>query len=113
MIVLVNNDGYTIERAIHGKNACYNDIVSWNWLQVPRALGVTNALTFRAQTYGELDDAFTAAAQHQDRMVFIEVVVPRFDVPDLLAELAGPPLRTAAPAAELLRLSLLCFASGA
>ncbi|EUA30272.1 indole-3-pyruvate decarboxylase [Mycobacterium xenopi 4042] len=90
VIVLVNNDGYTIERAIHGKNACYNDIVSWNWLQVPRALGVTNALTFRAQTYGELDDAFTAAAQHQDRMVFIEVVVPRFDVPDLLAELARP-----------------------
>jgi TPP-dependent 2-oxoacid decarboxylase len=90
VIVLVNNDGYTIERTIHGKTACYNDIVSWNWAEVPAALGVTSALTFRAQTYRELDDAFTAAAQHQDRMVFIEVVVPRVDVPDLLAELARP-----------------------
>jgi indolepyruvate decarboxylase len=90
VIVVVNNDGYTVERAIHGKTACYNDIVGWQWADVPRALGVTNHLTFRAQTYGELDDAFTAAAENQDRMVFIEVVVPRFDVPDLLAELAQP-----------------------
>jgi indolepyruvate decarboxylase len=88
--VVVNNAGYTVERAIHGKTACYNDIVGWQWADVPRALGVTNHLTFRAQTYGELDDAFTAAAENQDRMVFIEVVVPRFDVPDLLAELAQP-----------------------
>jgi indolepyruvate decarboxylase len=90
VIVVVNNDGYTVERAIHGKTACYNDIVSWKWADVPRALGVTNQIMFRAKTYGELDDALTAAAEHQDRMVFIEVVVPRLDIPDLLAELARP-----------------------
>ncbi len=90
VIVVVNNDGYTVERMIHGKDEPYNDIVSWSWAEVPNALGVTNHLTFRAETYGELDDAFVAAADHRDRMVLIEAVVPRLDVPDLLNDLAQP-----------------------
>ena len=90
VIVVVNNDGYTVERMIHGKDEPYNDIVSWSWADIPKALGVTNHLTFRAQTYGELDDAFVAAADHRDRMVLIEAIVPRLDVPDLLNELTQP-----------------------
>ncbi|MGO8772407.1 MAG: alpha-keto acid decarboxylase family protein [Mycobacterium sp.] len=90
VIVVVNNDGYTVERAIHGKTAPYNDIVSWSWTDLPGALGVTNHLAFRAQTYGELDDALTAAAEHKDRMVFVEVVLPRLEIPQLLGQLVGP-----------------------
>ena len=90
VIVVVNNDGYTVERAIHGETAPYNDIVSWSWTDIPKALGVTNHLAFRAQTWGELDDALTSAAEHQDRMVFVEVVLPRLDIPPLLVELAQP-----------------------
>jgi alpha-keto-acid decarboxylase len=90
VIVVVNNDGYTVERAIHGKTAPYNDIVGWNWTQLPKALGVANHLAFRAQNYGELDDALTAAAQHRDRMVLVEVVLPRLEIPPLLAQLVGP-----------------------
>ncbi len=90
VIVVVNNDGYTVERAIHGETASYNDIVAWDWSQVPAALGVTDHLVFRAQTYGELDEALTAAAHHQDRMVLVEAVVPRLDIPDLLTELTRP-----------------------
>jgi indolepyruvate decarboxylase len=47
-------------------------------------------LAFRAQNYGELDDALTAAAQHRDRMVLVEVVLPRLEIPPLLAQLVGP-----------------------
>jgi alpha-keto-acid decarboxylase len=90
VIVVVNNDGYTIERAIHGETAHYNDIVAWRWADIPTALGVTDHLIFRAENYGELDDAFVAAADHRDRMVLIEAVVPRLDIPDLLTELVGP-----------------------
>jgi alpha-keto-acid decarboxylase len=90
VVVVVNNDGYTVERMIHGKDEPYNDIVSWSWADIPNALGVTNHLTFRAQTYGELDDAFLAAAHNRDRMVLIEAIVPRLDSPDLLNELAQP-----------------------
>lgn len=89
VIVVVNNDGYTVERAIHGETAPYNDIVGWNWTQVPATLGVANHLAFRAQTYGELDEALTAAAEHQDRMVFVEVVLPRLEIPPLLGQLVG------------------------
>ena len=99
VIVVVNNDGYTVERAIHGETAPYNDIVSWSWTDIPNALGVANHLVFRAQTYGELDDALTAAAEHQDRMVFVEVVLPRLEIPRLLGQLVGdlspPETRTA------------------
>jgi alpha-keto-acid decarboxylase len=89
VIVVVNNDGYTIERMIHGKTAPYNDIVAWRWADIPTALGVTNHLFFRAENYGELDDAFVAAADHRDRMVLIEAVVPRLDIPDLLTNLVA------------------------
>ncbi|MHA7652760.1 alpha-keto acid decarboxylase family protein [Mycobacterium sp. ML4] len=89
VIVVVNNDGYTVERAIHGPAAPYNDIVGWRWTEVPHTLGVTNHLTFRATTYGELDEALTAAAEHKDRMVFVEVVLPRLEIPPLLGQLVG------------------------
>ena len=29
IIFVLNNDGYTIERYLHGKEAKYNDISSW------------------------------------------------------------------------------------
>jgi len=90
VIVVVNNDGYTVERAIHGKTAPYNDIASWSWTDLPKALGVANHLAFRAENYGELDDALTAAAEHRDRMVLVEVVLPQFEIPPLLAQLVGP-----------------------
>ncbi|OBF79901.1 indolepyruvate decarboxylase [Mycobacterium sp. 852002-51163_SCH5372311] len=90
VIVVVNNDGYTVERAIHGKTAPYNDIAGWNWTEIPQALGVARHLAFRAQNYGELDDALTAAAEHQDCMVLVEVVLPRLEIPPLLAQLVGP-----------------------
>jgi indolepyruvate decarboxylase len=90
VIVVVNNDGYTVERAIHGEAAPYNDIVSWSWTDIPNALGVANHLAFRAHTYGELDDALAAAAQHKDRMVLVEAVLPRLEIPRLLVELVQP-----------------------
>jgi len=90
VIVVVNNDGYTVERAIHGETAPYNDIVSWNWTDIPNALGVANHLAFKAHTYGELDDAFIAAADHKDRMVLVEAVLPRLEIPRLLVELVQP-----------------------
>ncbi|UBV16247.1 alpha-keto acid decarboxylase family protein [Mycolicibacterium fortuitum] len=88
VVVVVNNDGYTVERAIHGVTAEYNDITGWRWTELPAALGVPDALTFRVSTYGELDDALSTAAATPDRMVFIEVMLGRMDIPPLLTELA-------------------------
>ncbi len=88
VIVVVNNGGYTVERAIHGRDAYYNDIVGWRWTELPAALGVTDALTRTVRTCGELNDALADAAAHRDRMVLVECVLRPDDVPPLLEELA-------------------------
>ena len=89
VVVVVNNDGYTVERAIHGQSAYYNDIVGWRWTDLPRVLGAHKRAS-RAGDHlnGDLDDAMAAAAAARDRMVLIEAVVPRMDIPPLLNELA-------------------------
>ncbi|MEV6296653.1 thiamine pyrophosphate-dependent enzyme [Streptomyces sp. NPDC051896] len=88
VIVLVNNDGYTVERAIHGPRAAYNDIAAWNWQAVPAALGVPDALVLGAATPAELAAALRTAGRTTDRMVFIEVRTGMDDVPELLHRLA-------------------------
>ncbi len=88
VIVLVNNDGYTVERAIHGPRAAYHDIAAWDWQAVPAALGVPDALALRAATPAELATALEAAERTTDRMVFIEVRTGLDDTPELLHRLA-------------------------
>lgn len=88
VIVVVNNGGYTVERAIHGPDAYYNDIVGWRWTDLPEALGVADALTRTVRTCGELDGALAEAAAHRDRMILVEAVLRPDDVPPLLEELA-------------------------
>ena len=91
IVVIVNNLGYTVERAIHGLTAAYNDIAPWNWTAVVRAFDPTGfTRSVAARTAAEVTGAFE---QHDrlggQRLVFIEAVVPPLDVPPLLAALAG------------------------
>jgi indolepyruvate decarboxylase len=37
LILLLNNEGYTVERAIHGPEQRYNDIALWDWRRLPEA----------------------------------------------------------------------------
>ncbi|KAJ6104836.1 hypothetical protein N7523_011156 [Penicillium sp. IBT 18751x] len=39
IIFILNNNGYTIERCIHGRNQGYNDIATWRYLQAPTLFG--------------------------------------------------------------------------
>lgn len=87
VVILVNNDGYTIERAIHGQQAYYNDIVRWDWQALPAALGAGKSTVLRAATPAQLDTALAQAAQ-EDTMTVVEVVVDVLDLPELLGELA-------------------------
>ncbi|MDD7965269.1 alpha-keto acid decarboxylase family protein [Actinomycetospora lemnae] len=88
VIVVVDNDGYTVERAIHGPAEPYNDIARWDWPTLARAMGDGEHLAAtRATTVGELRAAFADATEHPDRVTLVQAVVPRDDVPDLLAAL--------------------------
>ncbi|GAA3616655.1 alpha-keto acid decarboxylase family protein [Microlunatus ginsengisoli] len=87
LIVVVDNDGYTVERAIHGPNEPYNDIAHWDWTRLPAALGGTGVITARAGTVGELGRALELADANPSAITVVQAFVPADDVPPLLASL--------------------------
>ena len=93
-VVLVDNDGYTVERAIHGPHERYNDIARWDWGALMSALspGDPNVTTRRAADAVELADALADAREAQG-LTLIEAVVPRMDVPPLLSQIASEAAR--------------------
>ncbi|WHS50467.1 alpha-keto acid decarboxylase family protein [Rothia sp. SD9660Na] len=86
VVFLINNDGYTIERSIHGVEAEYNDITAYDWSKIPAAFGGTdsNTVTLRAATVREFDEACRVAKENRDKLVFVEVVTAPMDMPELL-----------------------------
>jgi TPP-dependent 2-oxoacid decarboxylase len=88
IIIVLNNIGYTVERAIKGWTAGYNDIATWNLMELPSAFGARDAVVRRASTLAELDDALKESGQLGGQMRFIEVVLDQHDMPPLLLRLA-------------------------
>lgn len=77
VILLLNNDGYTVERAIHGAAQRYNDIASWNWTQIPPALNAAQqAECWRVTQAIQLAEVLERLARPQ-RLSFIEVMLPK------------------------------------
>lgn len=102
VILLLNNDGYTVERAIHGAAQRYNDIASWNWTQIPPALNAAQqAECWRVTQAIQLAEVLERLARPQ-RLSFIEVMLPKADLPELLRTVTGrwkPATGIMAPAA--------------
>ncbi|MGW9103740.1 alpha-keto acid decarboxylase family protein [Priestia megaterium] len=88
IIILINNDGYSVERAIHGPNEKYNDVNMWKYSQLPEVLDLEDkSVSMVATNEEELADALSLA-NSEDRLVFIEVIMERLDIPELLSDLA-------------------------
>ncbi|CAL8577978.1 hypothetical protein XPA_003780 [Xanthoria parietina] len=87
IIFLINNEGYTIERYIHGFDAPYNDIAQWNYTDLIPTFGGTpdNSKTYRVKTKQEAEDLFNdgefAAA---GKLQFVELFMPKEDAPKAL-----------------------------
>jgi indolepyruvate decarboxylase len=90
VVLVVNNLGYTVERAIHGLTAEYNDIAPWNWTAVVKAFDPTGfTRSVAARTAAEVTGAFEQYDRLGGRrLMFIEAIVPPLDVPPLLSALA-------------------------
>ncbi|EPY35307.1 indolepyruvate decarboxylase [Angomonas deanei] len=80
-VFLVNNDGYVIERVIHGWNAVYNDIGHWNWIPLIKALSAD----FQPDTHLIKEAGSTKAimdkSDKSDKLVFSEVILGRHEIP--------------------------------
>ncbi|RFN51352.1 hypothetical protein FIE12Z_4406 [Fusarium flagelliforme] len=91
VIFVINNNGYTIERAIHGRKADYNDIAPWNFKHALGLFGYSDeelkSRYFAAKTWGELRTALDSEAiKKNDGVKMIEVFM---DQEDCTGELKG------------------------
>lgn len=58
IIFVVNNDGYTVERLIHGMKEPYNDIHMWDYKALPAVFGGDNVVIHDVNTSHELKETF-------------------------------------------------------
>ncbi|HBZ16012.1 MAG TPA: indolepyruvate decarboxylase [Pantoea sp.] len=89
IIFLLNNDGYTVERAIHGAEQRYNDIAQWNWTALPHAMSVQCAAqSWRVSETAQLE-AVMAQLMLNRRLSLVEVVMDKQDLPPLLRKVTA------------------------
>lgn len=87
IIVLLNNDGYTIERLINGPERVYNDIQPWRWSEILNAFGAKEgqANVHKVSTPQELHRLLQDPALGSgQKLTFIEVIMGKMDAPRLL-----------------------------
>jgi len=83
-VFLINNDGYTIERAIHGPTQPYNDIYMWKYLDLAKSLGVENTMSI--STFKELFDSEESIQKDGAKM--LELFFDKMDYPPLLKQIS-------------------------
>ncbi|KAG5927094.1 hypothetical protein E4U42_002593 [Claviceps africana] len=86
IIFVICNEGFTIERFIHGMDASYNDIVEWDNKKLIDVFGGTElAQTHSIKTKDELNSLFADASFNAaTKMQFVELHMPREDAPKAL-----------------------------
>ncbi|KAI4262991.1 MAG: hypothetical protein L6R42_001840 [Xanthoria sp. 1 TBL-2021] len=87
IIFLINNEGYTIERYIHGFEASYNDISQWKYTDLIPTFGGTpeNSKTYQVKTKQEAEDLFNDKEfALAGKLQFVELFMPKEDAPKAL-----------------------------
>jgi indolepyruvate decarboxylase len=78
-IFVINNSGYTVERAVLGKDAKYNDIANWRYSELPNVFSRDKkAETYVVNTSKELQQVLDSP---HSGMVFVESVMDKYDAP--------------------------------
>ncbi|KAI9660317.1 MAG: hypothetical protein M1821_009667 [Bathelium mastoideum] len=103
VVFLINNDGYTFERWIHGMAAEYNDVAAWEYTLAPRFFGGEvlgkgtpeyPIETYSVETWGQLQRVLNESEGFKSGkgLTFVEVKMTREDVSENFKgglELAG------------------------
>jgi indolepyruvate decarboxylase len=88
IIFLLNNDGYTIERLILGRESGYNDISPRRYTEIPAAFDANNrAVVHLVRTEAELEAALHTA-NDASTLHLLELVLQRMDAPESLVRFA-------------------------
>jgi indolepyruvate decarboxylase len=79
-LILVNeNRGYTVERAVLGKDARYNDIATWHYSELPNVFSPEKkSESYIVHTSSELQQVLDSP---HSGMVFVECVMDKYDAP--------------------------------
>jgi pyruvate decarboxylase len=93
VIFLLNNDGYLIEKLIHGPHRSYNNFQMWNYSKTLDYMGghlqrnlsdVSPAqvgVEAQVRTRDEFERTMKTVKEERNKIHFIEVVMPQFDAP--------------------------------
>lgn len=88
-IFVLNNDGYTIERLIHGKAAKYNDVPMWKYTNLLDVFGAKDYDSRTVSSVGEVDELFNDKQwSNPDKIKLTEMILPQLDAPKALVEQA-------------------------
>jgi indolepyruvate decarboxylase len=77
IIFLINNDGYLVERVI--SDGPFNDLQPWKYHKIPELFA--GGWGCKVQTEDELEKALSEANSRSKEVVFIEVVLDKWDSP--------------------------------
>ena len=78
-IFVINNSGYTVERAVLGKDAKYNDVANWRYSELPNVFSRDKkAETYVVQSSNELQKVLDSP---HSGVVFVECVMDKYDAP--------------------------------
>jgi indolepyruvate decarboxylase len=78
-IFVINNSGYTVERAVLGKDAKYNDVANWRYSELPNVFSrEKKAETYVVQTSNEFQKVLDSP---HSGMVFVESVMDKYNAP--------------------------------
>lgn len=90
LIILLNNEGYLIERLLckEGENY-YNDIASWDYIMLARGFGCKDWQCARVTTPQALQNALEEANSSNKRGIYLEVVTPRYEAPPMAKALGN------------------------
>ncbi|CCH58434.1 hypothetical protein TBLA_0A06420 [Henningerozyma blattae CBS 6284] len=93
-ILLLNNQGYTIERAIKGADKEFNDICEWNWPQLLNGLGGNLDETKNKYKFFSTTELYEKLKQLKDypgkeTFSFVEVILNKLNIPTTLIKMAS------------------------
>ncbi|KAI0126055.1 thiamine diphosphate-binding protein [Xylariales sp. AK1849] len=94
VVFIINNNGYTVERILHGLYEPYNDVPDWDYGAIFKAMSpdIKDARTFKVQKASELDKLLSDKEFAEANCPqCVDIAMEMLDLPPGLVTLGPPP----------------------